>query len=84
MTLQDMFDKTFRDIAIRGCSRARLSVAQNHVIHHCQRSHQFGPCALSEQWPARIRYLHHQRLSRVVFLGQPAHMFGQQWIEMTG
>ncbi len=84
MALQDMFDKTFRDIAIRGCSRARLAVAQHHVIHHGQRSHQFGPRALPEQWPAWIGYLHHQRLSWVPFLVQPAHMLGQQRIEMTG
>jgi len=84
MTLQDMFDKTFSNIAIRGFSRARLAVAQHHEIHHRQRRHQFGPRALRQQWPRWIRYLHHQCLSWLPLLGQPAHMFSQQRIEVAG
>jgi hypothetical protein len=84
VTLQDMFDKTFSDIAIHGRSRARIAVAQHHVIHHRERSHQFGSRPLCQQWPAWIRYLHHQRLSWLPLLGEPAHMFSQQRIEVTG
>ena len=62
---------------------APVPVAQHDVIHHRQGRHQFGPRALRQQRRAGL-VTSTTRSRPGCRVRQPADMFDQQRIEMTG
>lgn len=80
LTIEDVLGETPGEIGVRCVG----GLTQYDKIDDRQCRYQFSPCALGKKRKRRVGHFHHQRLPRLARLRQPANVFGEQRIEMSG
>jgi hypothetical protein len=84
MTPLHALNETLCDGLVLSGDRRRLSIPQDHIIHHRERRHQFGPRALRQQRLGRVGHLYHQEPAGRDVLAESQDVFSQQRIEGAG